>query len=82
MIIASNNVTLYRTVNNKVRYYTISFYLNLFDEYILERRYGSIKNKTPTGVKKEFHKTLDAVVGASLKKIEEKLNKGYCRSKR
>jgi len=77
MTTKTNNVTLYRTLNNRVRYYNITFYLNLFDEYILERRYGSTKNKTPTGIKREFHTTLDAVMSATLKKIEEKLNKGY-----
>ena len=77
MITHTNNITIYKTVNNKVRYYTISFYRNLFDEYILEKRYGSLKNKTPTGIKRDFFQTLSSALDAGTKKLKEKLNKGY-----
>ena len=75
----TNNITLERTVNNKVRYYKLSLFLNLFNEYILERKYGSTRNKKPTGIKIEYFLTINDAISASSKKLQEKLNKGYRR---
>jgi len=77
MIIKSNSITLYRSVDDKVRYYSFSYYLNLFGEYILERRYGSTKNKRPTGIKIDYYKNINDLIEAKSKKIQEKLNRGY-----
>ena len=79
MMTKSNNITLERTLNNKVRYYKLSLFLNLFNEYILEKKYGSTKNKKPTGIKIEYYLTINDAISAYSKKLQEKLNKGYKR---
>ena len=77
-----NNTTpyiykLYREVNNHVRYYSLKVCKTLFEEYVLEKEYGNIKNKAPTEVKKDHFKTLSAALIARTKKIQEKIKKGY-----
>ena len=68
---------LQREVNNRIRYYSLEIYKNLFGEYILEKKYGSLKNKRPTGVKKECYINVYDALFACTQKIQEKLNKGY-----
>ena len=68
---------LYREVNHQIRYYTLQIYKTLFGEYILEKKYGSIKNKRPTGVKREFFLSLGDAVKATALQIEAKLKRGY-----
>lgn len=70
---------LHREVNRRVRYYSIRIYQTLFGEYLLENRYGSMKNKGATGVYQEYFTTLDDALTACNKKVEEKLKKGYNR---
>lgn len=77
-----NNTTpyiykLYREVNSHIRYYSLKVYKTLFDEYVLEKEYGNIKNKAPTGVKRDYFKTLSSALIARTKKIQEKIKKGY-----
>ena len=68
---------LQREVNCRVRYYSLKIYQTLFDEYLLEIRYGSIKNKSPTGSINSYYKQLEDALSASLQKVEEKLKRGY-----
>lgn len=68
---------LYREVNHRVRYYALRIYKTLFGEYLLEIQYGSTKNKSPTGKKEHYYTTLQDALGASIKRIEEKMKKGY-----
>ena len=68
---------LYKEVNHKVRYYSMKIYKTLFGEYLLEKRYGSLKNRSPTGIRQEyFAKREDALVAVQIK-IQEKLKRGY-----
>mgnify|MGYP005999242329 CR=1 FL=1 len=39
-----------KIVNGKTRYYNLDLQINLFGEYIVINTYGSIYNKTHTGV--------------------------------
>jgi len=68
-------------VDHKIRYYSLKLYPTLFEEVILERSFGSVKNKKPTRIIKEyFFHIEDAIV--SFKKIYvEKINKGYLLAK-
>lgn len=68
---------LYREVGHSVRYYSIKIYLTLFSEYILEKKYGSIKNAKPTGVVSEHYNNLHNAFGAMKKTIALKAKKGY-----
>lgn len=68
---------LQREVNHRVRYYSLRIYKTLFDEYLLEIQYGSKKNKSPTGKQEHYFTKLEEALSASMKKIEEKIKKGY-----
>jgi predicted DNA-binding WGR domain protein len=69
--------TLQRGVNHRMRYYSLRIYKTLFNEYLLEIQYGSTKNKSPTGKKEHYYKNLPDALNASMKRVEEKLKKGY-----
>lgn len=68
---------LYKEVNHKVRYYSMKIYKTLFGEYLLEKRYGSLKNKSPTGIKQEYFTKREDALLAIQTKIQEKLKRGY-----
>lgn len=68
---------LYREVKNSVRYYSIRIYLTLFNEYILEKKYGAIKNARPTGVVAHHYDSLHNAFSAMKKIIAIKAKKGY-----
>jgi len=69
--------TLYREVNSKLRYYTLNIEPTLFDEYLLTREYGSVKNKKPTRIIKEYYSNLEESISVFNKLITKKLKKGY-----
>jgi predicted DNA-binding WGR domain protein len=68
---------LQREVNHRVRYYSLRIYKTLFNEYLLEIQYGSTKNKSPTGKKEYYYKNLQDALAVFMKRVEEKLKKGY-----
>ena len=68
---------LHREVNHRIRYYSLAIYKNLFGEYILEKKYGSLKNKRPTGIKREYYIHLNDALFACTIKIQAKLKRGY-----
>ena len=78
----NNNIKLFRTVNQKIRYYKITLFKNLFDEYLVTREYGSIKNKKPTGVKTNYFFTKDESIEFIEKLLMLKIKKGYCEFKK
>jgi len=73
----NNNIKLFRTVNQKIRYYKITLLKNLFDQYIVTREYGSIKNKKPTGVQTNYFFTKDEGIEFIEKLLMLKIKKGY-----
>lgn len=46
---------LYRTLNQRERYYSIQLLPNLFEESIVIRTYGSLQKSKPTGEIKEVY---------------------------
>lgn len=73
----SSKVTLYREVKGKVRYYSLVLYPTLFDEYLLIREFGGVKNKKPTRVMKEYFEYIEDALALLSKLSTEKLKKGY-----
>ncbi len=73
----TTNIQLYREVKHRVRYYSIRVYKTLFGGYLLEKRFGSLKNKRPTGVIKEYYDNTDQTLSAIKKIVALKLKKGY-----
>ncbi len=69
--------TLHRDVNKKVRYYSLKIYPTLFEEVILERSFGSVKNKKPTRVIKEYFSHIENAFGELDIVLRSKLTKGY-----
>ena len=51
--------------------------MTLFGEYLLIKENGSIKNKKPTRVVKEYFKTLTQAMNSYKAKLLEKTKKGY-----
>lgn len=71
------DIRLYREVDNRIRYYFINLYKNLFSEYILQRKYGNIKYKRPTGIKVSYFKHFDDAIKTMKTLVEIKYKKGY-----
>jgi len=77
MIMNDTKITLYRIVNHKVRYYSLAVYNTLFGEYMFIRENGSVKNKKPTRVIKEYYKSANEAMGVLKTKLQERYKRGY-----
>lgn len=75
-------VMLTRVVSSKRRYYQISLGANLFGWYEMERVYGSMSNKSPTGHIREYYTNMDAAVREFDRVVKQKIGKGYVPTKR
>jgi predicted DNA-binding WGR domain protein len=73
----NSKITLYREVNHRIRYYTLQYYPTLFGEWLLVRSYGSLKNKRPTRVLKEYFSSFTDLDIFLTKLLKTKTNKGY-----
>lgn len=69
--------TLARVVDGRKRYYTMSISLNLLGEYELDKVYGSMKNKKPTGCIREFFVSFDDALYSLHTTLKSKTAKGY-----
>ena len=68
---------LVRKVKNNYRYYLIEMTLNLFGEWILQIKYGAVKNKAPTGIIFKYFTThVDAVQNFEYV-LNKKVRRGY-----
>lgn len=68
---------LYRTVNDRERYYTIQLVPNLFGESMVIRTYGSTKKVKPTGeIRKIYANEVDAQYSIDVL-IASKYKRGY-----
>lgn len=70
-------VTLLREVNSRERYYSLHISTTLFGEYLLIKENGSVKNKKPTRIVKEYYKKEYEVLLRYMTIIREKIKKGY-----
>ncbi len=71
------HITLYRSVKGRLRYYTIKLYPTLFNEYLLVREFGGVKNKKPTRSIKVYFSLLDDAMLYYQTIIQVKIKKGY-----
>jgi len=69
--------TFYREVAGRIRYYSFKVYPTLFNEYILVREYGNIKNKKTTRVINTYFSKLDELVVSMESILSAKIYKGY-----
>jgi len=70
-------IKLYRVCNERVRYYDMLLYKTLFGDFCIERIYGSLKNKRPTGLKKEFFASISDAKARYFSIMKAKKSKGY-----
>lgn len=63
--------------SGSTRYYKIELFATLFGEYVVEREYGSTRNKTPTGVKKNYFEVFDEALEVFESLLRQKKKKGY-----
>jgi hypothetical protein len=69
--------TMTRTVNARVRYYTIDLISNLFGEWMVIRTYGSVKKLKPTGVIRDIYNNAEDAAASIQVLIQAKQKKGY-----
>jgi len=72
-----DNITLYREVNDRVRYYSLKLQPTLFGEHLFIIEYGNVKNKRPTRIIKEYYKIADEAISTFKSKLLEKQKRGY-----
>lgn len=65
------------TNNGNIRYYNLQVFTTLFDEYLLERIYGNIRYKSPTGVKKNYYTAITAAKEKYELLLRQKIARGY-----
>ena len=71
------SLKLIRVCNDKQRYYKLLVYQTLFGTFCVERIYGSVKNKKPTGRKREFFLQQDEAKKKYSLLLNSKIAKGY-----
>jgi hypothetical protein len=70
-------VTLYREVNQKIRYYSINLCPTLFGDFLLIKEFGSMCNKKPTRIIKEYFSYVEDSLQVIDSFINAKIKKGY-----
>jgi len=69
---------LYRKIDSKhIRYYFIELQKTLFGDYIVERIYGNLLNRAPTGKRINYFNTKEEAEKFFNKTINKKQKKGY-----
>lgn len=63
--------------NNRIRFYKINIYKSLFNEYVVERVYGSLQNTKPTGIRKDIFSNKNTALKLVKNITETKIKKGY-----
>jgi len=68
---------LYRRVGKHLRYYIVELYRSLFGEYVVERRYGNVANRSATGLRRDIFKDSEAAKNFFFHLLQRKQRKGY-----
>jgi predicted DNA-binding WGR domain protein len=68
---------LYRNSGLNIRYYKLEMFLSLFGEYIVEREYGNVAYRAPTGVRKKIFFSIESAKEFYFKILKAKKAKGY-----
>ena len=76
-VILEDNYYLTRSVNNRERYYRIVLNINLFNEYVVSRIFGSCSKSKPTRIIDDYFPTKQKARLLIKKLLKEKLAKGY-----
>jgi len=70
-------VKLIRVVNKSERYYEIFLFTTLFGDYCIERVYGATRNKSHTGLKKDYFSSFKEALVFYKSIIKSKQKRGY-----
>jgi len=68
---------LYRSSGINVRYYKLELFLSLFGEYIVEREYGNVIYRSPTGRRKNIFLSINSAKEFYFKTLKSKKHRGY-----
>lgn len=68
---------LTRFCNNKERYYSLFIYETLFGDFCVERIFGAVVNKKPTGIVREFFSDETTAQAQFATIMKAKISKGY-----
>ncbi len=74
---AYKTIKLYRTVNHNIRYYKFIIVKNLFNQFLVIREFGSIRNNGPTGTHKNYFNIEQDGVEFIKQCLKIKLKRGY-----
>lgn len=68
------------TDRGTVRYYKLELFCTLFGEFVVERKYGNVHFKSPTGIKKDLFESYDdaSVIFKQLLKQKQKKRVQKC----
>ena len=66
-----------RTECGNTRYYRLELHPTLFNEYIVEREYGNVRYRRPTGIKIDYFYDEESAKSRYLSILRQKKNKGY-----
>lgn len=73
-----HRITLHRTTaKGNTRYYHLELFLTLFGEFCLERTYGNVRFRSPTGVMKTYYRTMQDAKKFYDSLVKQKIKKGY-----
>ena len=67
--------------NGNIRYYRLNVDRTLFDTYCVERKYGNVRYKSPTGTRINHFELLEQALGFFDKMLRQKLRRGYAEPK-
>jgi len=68
---------LYRNNGLNIRYYKLEMFLSLFGEYVIEREYGNIAYRAPTGRRKDIFISIDSAEKFYSKILTIRKKRGY-----
>lgn len=68
---------LYRNNGLNVRYYKLELFLSLFGEYVIEREYGNIAYRAPTGIRKNTFSSIESAEKFYFKILKIRESRGY-----
>lgn len=77
-----NRVYLERRIDDKhTRYYKIEYFATLFGDILLERIYGNVSYKKPTGHIKKYYSNMKDANDVFTLVLREKIKRGYIQPK-
>lgn len=72
-------MVLFKSSNDRIRYYKITIYPTLFGDFLIQKEYGATHHKRPTNIIKSYATSNKEALMLMLDTALEKKNIGYLR---